>query len=184
MDPSKNNPPVFVLGVPRSGTTLLRVMLEGHSRLFSPPEMILAPYATMDERRQQLDERFWEKGGLRRALMTLLQVDVDGAKAMEADMQELSIPQVYQQLQQHLGDRILVGMGAMIMDDAVVNSDIILGAGALVPPGKELESGYLYVGSPVRQARKLSAAELEFLVASAHNYVGDKNQYIAEGYTR
>ncbi len=83
-----------------------------------------------------------------------------------------------------LGDRILVGMGAIIMDDAMVNSDIILGAGALVPPGKELESGYLYVGSPCRQARKLSAAELEFLVASAHNYVGDKNQYIAEGYTR
>jgi len=37
----------FLLGVPRSGTTLLRVMLAGHPRIFSPPEMLLAPFETM-----------------------------------------------------------------------------------------------------------------------------------------
>ena len=72
--------PCFVLGAPRSGTTLLRVMLAGHPALFSPPEMVLAPFATMAERRKKLDERFWEKGGLRRTLMELLQVDAAAAK--------------------------------------------------------------------------------------------------------
>ncbi len=45
-------------------------------------------------------------------------------------------------------DTCLIGMGAIIMDKAVVRSEVIVGAGSLVPPGKELESGYLYMGSP------------------------------------
>ena len=79
-----------------------------------------------------------------------------------------------------LGNRILVGMGAIVMDDAIVEDDVIIGAGSLVPPGKVLESGYLYVGSPVKQARLLNEAERNFLQASAQNYVDLKNEYIAE----
>lgn len=79
-----------------------------------------------------------------------------------------------------LGNRILVGMGAIVMDDAVVEDDVIIGAGSLVPPGKTLPSGYLYVGSPVKQARPLTDAERSFLTASAHNYVSLKNEYLAE----
>ena len=45
----------FVLGAPRSGTTLLSVMLAGHPELFSPPEMVLAPFATMAERTELLE---------------------------------------------------------------------------------------------------------------------------------
>ena len=79
-----------------------------------------------------------------------------------------------------LGNRILVGMGAIVMDDAVIEDDVIIGAGSLVPPGKTLASGYLYVGSPVKQARPLNDAERAFLAVSAQNYVVLKDEYLAE----
>ncbi|RJG42684.1 gamma carbonic anhydrase family protein [Motilimonas pumila] len=79
-----------------------------------------------------------------------------------------------------IGDRVLVGMGAIVLDNAVVGNDVIIGAGSLVPPGKKLESGFLYVGSPVKQARALSEQELAFLPQSADNYVRLKNEYLAE----
>ena len=78
-----------------------------------------------------------------------------------------------------LGNRILVGMGAIIMDGAIVEDDVFIGAGALVPPNKKLESGYLYVGSPVKQARPLNDGEKAFLAISAKNYVELKDEYIA-----
>ena len=67
-------------------------------------------------------------------------------------------------------DYCLIGMGAIVMDKAVVQSRVTIGAGSVVPPGKVLESGYLYVGSPVRQVRPLNDRELEFLEYSAQNY--------------
>jgi len=79
-----------------------------------------------------------------------------------------------------LGDRILVGMGAIIMDGATVNNDVFIGAGSLVPPNKTLISGYLYVGNPVKQVRQLKDSELAFLKQSALNYVDLKNDYLHE----
>lgn len=79
-----------------------------------------------------------------------------------------------------LGDRILVGMGAIIMDGAVVEDDVFIGAGSLVPPNKTLNSGYLYVGNPVKQARKLKESEASFLKQSAINYVELKAEYLTE----
>jgi len=79
-----------------------------------------------------------------------------------------------------LGNNILVGMGAIVMDDAIVEDNVIIAAGSLVPPGKRLESGYLYVGSPVKQARPLTEAELKFLPQSAENYVVLKDEYLAD----
>ncbi|MEH6815009.1 MAG: gamma carbonic anhydrase family protein, partial [Pseudoalteromonas distincta] len=79
-----------------------------------------------------------------------------------------------------LGNRILVGMGAIIMDNVVVEDDVIIGGGSLVPPNKRLESGYLYVGSPVEQVRPLTEQELAFLKISANNYVSLKDEYLAE----
>ena len=80
-----------------------------------------------------------------------------------------------------LGNRILVGMGAIVMDNAIVEDDVIIGGGSLVPPNKRLESGYLYVGSPVKQARPLTEQERAFLKISADNYVQLKDEYLAEG---
>ena len=79
-----------------------------------------------------------------------------------------------------LGNRVLVGMGAIIMDNVVVEDDFSIGVGSLVPPNKRLESGYLYVGSPAKQARPLTEQELAFLKVSAENYVLLKDEYLAD----
>jgi len=72
-------------------------------------------------------------------------------------------------------DRVLIGMGAIIMDGAIIEPDVIVGAGSFVSPGKVLESGGLYVGSPARRVRDLKQEELDFLVYSAGHYVKLKN---------
>jgi carbonic anhydrase/acetyltransferase-like protein (isoleucine patch superfamily) len=77
-------------------------------------------------------------------------------------------------------DRVLVGMGTIVMDGAIIEDEVIVGGGSLVPPGKRLESGYLYVGSPVRQIRKLTAEEIQFLAYSANSYVDLKNRHIKD----
>lgn len=64
----------------------------------------------------------------------------------------------------------LIGMGAIVLDGAVVCSEIIVGAGSTVPPGKVLESGYLWLGSPVKRIRELSTKEQQFLQYSAKHY--------------
>ncbi len=69
-----------------------------------------------------------------------------------------------------LHNRCLIGMGSIVLDGAVVETDVMVGAGSLVPPYKTLESGYLYVGSPVKQIRTLKQQELEFLTYSAEHY--------------
>jgi len=76
-------------------------------------------------------------------------------------------------------DTVLIGMGSIILDGATINSECMLAAGALVGPGKELESGYLYVGSPAKKLRELSERELDFLIYSAKGYVDLKNQYMS-----
>lgn len=78
-----------------------------------------------------------------------------------------------------LGNRILVGMGAVVMDGDVVEDDVVLGAGTLVTPGKTLESGYLYAGAPARQRRPLTDAERRYFRYSAANYVRLKDRYLA-----
>lgn len=77
-----------------------------------------------------------------------------------------------------LGNRILVGIGAIVLDGAEVEDEVVIGAGTLVPPGKRLESGFLYVGSPCKQARPLKDSERRFFLYSAQNYVKLKNEYL------
>jgi carbonic anhydrase/acetyltransferase-like protein (isoleucine patch superfamily) len=64
------------------------------------------------------------------------------------------------------------------MDKAIIRKHVLLGAGSLVPEGKILESGYLYLGSPVRQVRRLTEQELAHFMYSAQNYILLKNQYL------
>lgn len=77
-----------------------------------------------------------------------------------------------------LGSRILVGMGAMVMDGARVDDEVIVAAGAVVTPGKHLESGYVYAGNPVRQLRPLKEPERAFFTYTAGNYVKLKDEYL------
>ena len=80
-----------------------------------------------------------------------------------------------------VGDRCLIGMGAIVMDGAVVEDDVLLGAGSLVSPGKRLESGHLYRGSPAQKIRLLTDSEREMLRYSAAHYVRLKDRYLAGG---
>lgn len=77
-------------------------------------------------------------------------------------------------------DECLIGMGAVVLDNAVVKKHVLVGANSLVPPGKVLESGYLYVGSPVKQARPLTDEEKAFFKYSADHYVKLKNSFQAD----
>lgn len=70
-----------------------------------------------------------------------------------------------------IGDGCLIGMGSIVLDKAMLEPGVMLGAGSLVPPGKRLEGGYLWLGSPVRRARPLDDEEKNYLLYSAAHYV-------------
>ncbi len=82
-----------------------------------------------------------------------------------------------------IGDECLIGMGSMVMDDAVIQPRVMLGAGSLVSPGKTLESGYLYVGRPAVRVRPLTPDEIAYLRYSAEHYVRVKNNYLSSPQT-
>ncbi|OON35528.1 gamma carbonic anhydrase family protein [Izhakiella australiensis] len=77
-------------------------------------------------------------------------------------------------------DRVLIGMGSIVLDGAVIEENVMIGAGSLVPPGKRLVSGFLYLGSPVHQARPLTEKEINDLRYSADNYVKWKDEYLSQ----
>jgi carbonic anhydrase/acetyltransferase-like protein (isoleucine patch superfamily) len=68
-------------------------------------------------------------------------------------------------------DECLIGMGSLVMDQAVIEPQVLLGAGSLVPEGRVLASGWLYLGRPARQVRPLNDEELAFFAYQAANYV-------------
>ena len=84
-----------------------------------------------------------------------------------------------------IGDRVTVKNNALIWDGV---TGVMLGAGALVPPGKVLRSGFLYTGTPARQARPLSDREHEYFRYSADYYVRlaqrHRNQHDADAAAR
>lgn len=77
-----------------------------------------------------------------------------------------------------IGNRCLIGMGAILLDNVIVEDQVMIGAGSLVPPNKVLKSGGLYVGSPARRVRDLTEKEIEFLAYSASQYVKVKDDYL------
>ena len=78
-----------------------------------------------------------------------------------------------------IGNECLIGMGSLIMDDVVIPDRVMIGAGGLVSPGKELESGMLYTGRPAKAVRALTEEELAHLRYSADNYIHEKDNYLA-----
>jgi len=70
-----------------------------------------------------------------------------------------------------LHDEVLVGMGSVVMDHAEVQTHVIIGAGSLVPEGKLLESGHLYMGRPAKLMRALTAEEIAYFPQLASHYV-------------
>jgi len=78
-------------------------------------------------------------------------------------------------------DRCLIGIGSTILDGAIIHRNVLLGAGSLVPEGKELESGYLYLGAPAKQIRPLTDDEINWFEYSARHYQKLKEDYLNEG---
>jgi carbonic anhydrase/acetyltransferase-like protein (isoleucine patch superfamily) len=74
-------------------------------------------------------------------------------------------------------EHCLVGIGSRVLDRAVLEPRTMVGAGSLVPPGRVLEGGYLWVGTPVKRIRSLNDREIEYLDYVAGNYVRLANQY-------
>lgn len=76
-----------------------------------------------------------------------------------------------------IGDRVLIGMGAVVLNRAVIGDDCLVGAGALVTEGKVFPPGSLIVGSPARAVRELDESARALLKASAALYVGNSARY-------
>ena len=77
-----------------------------------------------------------------------------------------------------VGNRILIGMGSIVMDKVLVQKHVLIAAGSLVPEGKVLESGHLYMGSPAKKIRALTEKELGHFMYSAKHYIRLTNAYL------
>ncbi len=75
-------------------------------------------------------------------------------------------------------DNVLIGMGAIVLDDVIVPSNTIIAAGAVVTSGTVLESGYIYAGTPARKLKPLDTAKAQlYIQGTAAGYVGYKELY-------
>jgi len=73
---------------------------------------------------------------------------------------------------------VLIGMGAIILDDVVIPSNTIIAAGALVPSSAKIESGFIYAGTPAKKLRSLdSATILAYINGTAEGYLKYKDYY-------
>ena len=108
---SKNPSAIFILSPPRSGSTLLRVMLAGNPRLFAPPELELLSFNTLEERRAAFSNRysFWLEGTIR-TLMRIKGWDAEQAREFMADceQQQLTVKRFYRWIQTEIREKILV----------------------------------------------------------------------------
>jgi carbonic anhydrase/acetyltransferase-like protein (isoleucine patch superfamily) len=76
-----------------------------------------------------------------------------------------------------IDDYCLVGMGATILDEAHMEHHSMLGAGSVLPPGKIIRTGELWVGNPAKKVKDLSQSQMDYLEYSANHYVKLKNVY-------
>ncbi len=106
-DQKKNPPMIFILSPPRSGTTLLRVILGGHPNIFAPPELSLLEFNTLDERKNSLSENqhVWLEGTIR-AIMQIKNCSAEAAELImqEFEDQKLTTQQFYNVIQGWIGE--------------------------------------------------------------------------------
>lgn len=76
-----------------------------------------------------------------------------------------------------MGDRVLVGMGAVVLNHAVIGDDCLIGAGALVTEGKTFPPGSLIIGSPAKAVRELSPDVIAALKQSAAGYADRQRRF-------
>lgn len=73
--------------------------------------------------------------------------------------------------------RILIGMGAIVLDGSEIRCNVIIGAGSLVPPGAYLEGGFVYVGSPCKKIRPINEDDYKMITGTAKDYVNYSKIY-------
>lgn len=71
----------------------------------------------------------------------------------------------------NLEDGSFVGMGSVVMDFAIVETDGMVAAGTLVTPGKRILAKQIWAGSPAAYLRDMSKQEIDYIPVSAKNYV-------------
>lgn len=67
-------------------------------------------------------------------------------------------------------DEVLIGMGSVVMDGAVVEKHAMVAAGAVVSPSKVVKSGELWAGVPAKKVRDVTAEEIQYILWSAKHY--------------
>ena len=109
--PHKNKQAVFILAPPRSGTSLLRLMLAGHPQLFAANELQLLGFETLAQRQEAYDGKFslWTEG-LIRVIMHIKQCGPEEAKLIIDDYSKegVTTKQLFGKLQQWIGKKIMV----------------------------------------------------------------------------
>jgi carbonic anhydrase/acetyltransferase-like protein (isoleucine patch superfamily) len=80
-------------------------------------------------------------------------------------------------------DHAFVGMGAIILDEAIVETGAMLAAGAMLTPGKRVPSGELWAGRPATFMRRLTPQDTDFFPVSAENYVRLAKEYLDQKIT-
>jgi carbonic anhydrase/acetyltransferase-like protein (isoleucine patch superfamily) len=74
-------------------------------------------------------------------------------------------------------DRVIIGMGSIILDGAIIEMDCIIGAGSLVPMNKIIPAGSLAFGSPIKIVRDLTPEEIESILQSSRSYQETSKKY-------
>jgi carbonic anhydrase/acetyltransferase-like protein (isoleucine patch superfamily) len=78
-------------------------------------------------------------------------------------------------------DRVLIGMGALLLNGAEIGEDSIVAAGTLVPEGKAFPARSMLMGRPASLKRELTEAEVASIRDYAQRYIGYRKDYMREG---
>lgn len=76
-----------------------------------------------------------------------------------------------------VGNNVMIGMGAIVLDGAVIEENSIIGAGALVTQGKVIPAGSLAFGNPAKVVRQLTQQEIHSISVNADSYVNKAREY-------
>jgi len=79
-----------------------------------------------------------------------------------------------------IGNNVLIGMGAIILDGAIVEDNCIIGAGALVTQKKVIPEGSLALGNPAKIVRQITLDEKESIIENADNYAHEASVLLIE----
>ncbi|MBI2389115.1 MAG: gamma carbonic anhydrase family protein [Deltaproteobacteria bacterium] len=80
-----------------------------------------------------------------------------------------------------IGDRVLVGMGSIILDGAVIGNDVLIAAGSVVPPGSVIPDGVVVMGSPAKVRGPLRESDRFWSHRASQMYVGYADRFRKSG---